>query len=285
VGRGVVFGRWNVRWQEFLKTPFMAPIAQAQPQLYLKVQLPYVNRGYAAPRRLEMLRAHYNFLRDGMPETLRQRLLIGDPLTLARWTMSTGIYSLRLGVTNKYWQEGELQLDLYHEGTKRVLAFIHCCVSGPSEISIGCLQGAKPVEDPTEVSNQELFSAFKRDMHGLRHKGLLVFALRRIARAWSLQSVRAVSAEAQLWGGKVQADYNSFWTDEGGVLAADGMFDLPLVPASKERVRQRSKYERRDQCLEAVGLEIDHSLTDPWRPIEVLDVSGRKKTDGVSQGA
>jgi uncharacterized protein VirK/YbjX len=285
VGRGLLFGRWNVRWQEYLHTPFMAPIAKAQPQLFLKVQLPYINRHYRAARRMEILRAHYDFLRDRMPEKLRQRLLLGEPLTLARWAMSTGIYSLRLGITSKYWQEGELQLDLFHEGAQRALVFMHCSVSGRSEIAIGCLQGAKPVEDPTQISNQELISAFKRDMHGLRHKGLLVFALRRLAQAWSLQSVRAVSAQGQLWGVRVQADYNTFWTDEGGVLAPDGMFDLPLAPEAKERVRQRSKYERRDQCLEALGREIGQTLAEPWRALEVLDVSARKKTARIALSA
>jgi uncharacterized protein VirK/YbjX len=122
-------------------------------------------------------------------------------------------------------------------------------------------------------------------MHGLRHKSLLVFALRRIAQTWSLRSLLAVSAEVQLWGGKVQADYNTFWTEEGGLLTPEGMFDLPLVPESKERVSQRSKYERREQALEAVGKEIGQTLLEPWRTLDVLDVGGRKKTARLPMAA
>ncbi len=276
VGRGVVFGRWNVRWQQYLNTPFMRPIAAVQPQLFLKIQLPYLNRNYDVARRMQILQANYTFMRDVMGEDLRLRLLLGEPIGLTRWAMSTGTFSLRLGLTRKYWQEGEMELDLYHEGTKRVLAFIHFCVTGPSEISIGCLQGGKPVENPDEISNREIFAAFKKDMHGMRHKSLLVFAMRRLAQVWGLNTLRAVSSEAQLWGGKVLADYNTFWTEEGGVLGADGMFELPLVPENKERSKKRSMYQRREQCLELLGREIAESIAAPWRAIGCLDLETGK---------
>src|SRR5262249_55452738 len=151
-------------------------------------------------------------------------------------------FSLELGLTSKYFQEGEMELGFCHEETGRVLAFIHFCVSAPGEISIGCFQGGKPVEDPTQTSNREIFAAFKKEMHGMRHKSLVVHAIRSIAQAWQMTSLRAVSDEAQLWGdnGKVHADYNTFWTEEGGVMGADQMFDLPLVPEAKERSKKRS---------------------------------------------
>jgi uncharacterized protein VirK/YbjX len=276
VGRGLLFGPWNVRWQAYLKNSFMSPFAQILPQLYLKVQLPYLNRNYLAERRLEILQNHYDFMRDRVSKKLCHRLVIDAPIRLARWSTTTGDFSLLLDFPKRFWQEGELEISLYHEATGRVFAFIHFTVSGPSEISIGCMQGGKPVTDPTQVSNQKLFSAFRRDMHGLRHKGFLVQAVRSIAQAWSIHSVRAVSADAQIWSAKILADYNRFWTEEGGVLAADGMFELPLDSTSKGS-RAKAMYQRRDQCLEVITREVTESLAQPWRIIDTLDVSFEKE--------
>jgi uncharacterized protein VirK/YbjX len=272
--RGAVHGRWNVRWQEYLNTPFMHPLAWVLPQLYLKIQLPYLNRHYKAEQRLRILQTHYDFMRDRMSGKLCRRLIVDGPVRLARWSTTTGDFSLMLDLPKRFWQEGELELALYHEPTNWMFAFLHFSVSGPSEISVGCMQGGKPLKD-SQVSHQQLFSAFRRDMHGLRHKNFLVAVLRRLAQAWGITSLRAVSSESQVWAEKVIADYNSFWTEEGGVLRDDGMFDLPLATPSKGS-RAKAMYQRRDQCLEAIGREMEQTLAEPWRSIDdALDVSFR----------
>ncbi len=276
--RGLLFGRWNVRWQEYLNTPFMGTVAHVQPQLFLKVQLLYINRNYDAARRLKILRAHYDFLRDHVSEKLCHRLLLNEPVPIARFSTTAGDFTLRLDLPKRFWQEGELELGLYHEPTQRLITFIHFVVSGPSEISIGCMQGGKPVTDPTQITHKELASAFRRDMHGLRHKNFLLHALRSIAKTWGMTSLRAVSSEAQIWADKVVADYNSFWTEEGGVLAPDGMFDLPLETASKGS-RTKAIYKRRDQCLEAIDREIAESLVEPWRSLEPLATAAKDATE------
>jgi uncharacterized protein VirK/YbjX len=278
--RGVLCGRWNVRWQEYLNTPFMTPYAEVLPQLYLKVQLPYLNRHFGAEQRLEILRTHYDFMRDHMAEKLRHRLLIDSPVYLARWATSTGDFSLYLDFPKRFWQEGEIELGLFHWPTLRLVSFIHFSITGPSEMSIGCLQGGKPVTNPNEISHQKLASAFRRDMHGLRHKSLLVLAARRLARAWSITSLRAVSSEAQIWSDKVVADYNTFWTEEGGVLAKDGMFDLPLETASRGP-RTKAMYQRRDRCTDEIGREIEESLVNPWRVLDTLGISAAKEPAGT----
>jgi uncharacterized protein VirK/YbjX len=113
-------------------------------------------------------------------------------------------------------------------------------------------------------------------MHGLRHKSFMMYALRRLAQVWSITSLRAVGNEAQIWADKVMADYDAFWLEEGGVLAPDGMFDLPLETVSKGP-RTQAMYRRRDQCLEIIGGEMTATLADPWRFLETLDISLGKK--------
>jgi uncharacterized protein VirK/YbjX len=277
--RAMLYGRWNVRWQEYLNTSSMRIVAWVLPQLYLKVQLPYINRHYTAGRRLEILQTHYDFMQERVSGKLWHRMLVDGPVRLARWSTSTGDFSLLLDFPKRFWQEGELELALYHEPTAWMFGFVHFSISGPNEMSIGCMQGGKPLKDAT-FSHQKLFSAFRRDMHGMRHKNFLVCVLRHLAQEWGITSIRAVGSEAQVWAPKVLADYDGFWTEEGGVLAADGMFDLPLVTTSKGS-RQRSMYQRRDQCLEAICGQVNESLAEPWRSVETLDVSYRKAGDAA----
>jgi len=63
------------------------------------------------------------------------------------------------------------------------------------------------------------------------------------------------------------------------------MFDLPIVPESRERVRKRSMYQRRDQCLEAIGHEIDKSLGNPWRSLETLDIAAARNAAVIAASA
>jgi uncharacterized protein VirK/YbjX len=274
--RGVLYGRWNVRWQEYLKSPFMAPIVNALPQLVLKVQLPYINRRYTAPDRLKKLCTHYDFLRDRVSPKLVHRLILGA-VPLARWTTTAGDFTLQLEFPKRFWQEGELELGIYHEPTGRLFAFLHFTVSGPSEISIGCMQGGKPVNESGQMTHQQLSSAFRRDMHGLRHKTFLVHALRSLARGWGITRLRAIGNHSQIWAEKVMADYDAFWIEEGGVLSDDGMFDLPLETLTK------AMYQRRDQCLEFLANEMLATLAEPWRALETLDVSLAKKDTALAE--
>ncbi len=55
------------------------------------------------------------------------------------------------------------------------------------------------------------------------------------------------------------------------------MFDLPLETYSKGP-RTKAIYQRRDQCLEAIGREVSATLAEPWRSPESIDVSLGKKT-------
>jgi uncharacterized protein VirK/YbjX len=272
VGRGLLYGPWNVSWQEYLRSPFMGTLTDALPQIVLKVQLPYLNRRYGASKRLEILRNHYDFAQDRLSGKLLHRLVLGEPVLLARWGTSVGDFSLSLDLPKRFWQEGELELALRHEATGRLFAFLHFTVSAPGEISIGCMQGGKPVDDPTQMSHQQLSSAFRRDMHGLRHKPFLLYVLRHIAHCWNITSLRAISTDCQIWAEKVMADYDAFWLEEGGVRASDGMFNMPLELASKGS-RTKAMYQRRDQCLDLIGREVMQSLQEPWRNIESIDVS------------
>jgi uncharacterized protein VirK/YbjX len=281
LARALAYGVWVDPWLQFLKKPAMKEVVKANPRVFLKIQWRYLNASYDPATRLEVLQSHYRFLLK-LPAQQRSKLLFQPFCPLARLELGAlGVVSLRLSHLNKYMQEGEMVLDLYHEDTKRFCALFFFSITaekaGQAELSIGCLQGNKPVEATSQLSNKDLITAVTRELHGLRPKNLLLFAVRRIAARWSITKLRAVSTEMQLWKENVQADYNTFWEEVGGVRAPDGMYDLPLANGVKDpqeiKPKKRAMYRRRYQLLDALGDEIDANLEDLERTPEVLNLS------------
>ena len=277
--RALMYGIWMEPWLNFLDGPSMRPLAEAHPKLYLKIQWPYINRSYRATKRLEIIQNHYRFVLAHFSKELYFRLFFTDFLYLAKWSLpKLGTFSLRLYHANTYEQEGEMLLGLYQEESGRLCSLINFSVTAESEISIGCLQGGKPLKNPDEISNKNLTIAFTRHMHGLRPKNLLLFALRHLARAWSINRIRAVSTENQLWKDELKTDYNTFWVEVGGTLGADGMYDLPcsinFKGLQEVKPKKRAAYRRRYQFLEVLGREIESNLATPDRhPSSVRTIS------------
>jgi uncharacterized protein VirK/YbjX len=216
---------------------------------------------------------------------LLSRLVSTEFLPLAHWTVpELGRFSLRLSHENKFAQEGEMVLDLCQEDSKRPCALLCFSISGPSEISIGCLQGGKPVEESGDISGKDLTIALTRGMHGLRPKNLLVFALRQLAATWSISGIRGVSTERHINAKEFRADYNAFWEEAGGTLAADGMYDLSSSSSFRDlqeiKPKKRAMYRHRYRFLETLGSEIERTLAAPGRSLDMLEV---RATDAVGR--
>ena len=277
LARAWKYRRWTRPWFEFLQTPQMASIARRHSHLFLKVQWPYLHRACTPSRRLEILENHYRVARTRLSPELLHQIFFSPHVTLARWRVEADeVFALRLAFTDYHRQEGEIALELVHEGLERACAFVHFTFTAPGEISIGCLQGSRPVDQPGQVSNQELHRAFKKKMHGLRHKSLLLFALRRLAACWQMNKIRAVGNATQLWSDQLRADYDTFWIEEGGTPTPDGMFSLPVNEGLEDlhaRPNKRSMYRRRRQLLESIAAEMEQALEDAAGERDVLDVS------------
>jgi uncharacterized protein VirK/YbjX len=275
--RGLIYGAWMAPWCEFLELPGMRPFAAKHGRLYLKIQWLYLNDKYRPGKRLEIVRNHYQFVLDRFPKELLSRLTSAEFLHLAYWTVpDLGRFSLRLSHENNFAQEGEMVLDLCHEDSKRPCALLCFSISGLSEISIGCLQGGKPVAGDEEISSKDLTIALTRGMHGLRPKNLLLFALRQLAAIWAISGLRAVSTERHINAKEFQADYNTFWEEAGGALSADGMYDLSSSFGFRDlqeiKSKKRAMYRHRYRFLETLGQEIERTVAAPGRSLNILEV-------------
>jgi uncharacterized protein VirK/YbjX len=274
VARGLLYGRWMRPWLQFLEAEPMLSVARQNPRLYLKVQWPYLNRNYGAQKRLEIMRCHYRFLLERIQVDLREHLLTNSFFTLARWsTPSLGTFSLRLSHQNKFSQEGEMVLSFFRDNPDRLCTLLCFTISGDSEISIGCLQGNKPMPD-AQPSNKDFNVMLTRGLHGLRPKNLLLFGLRQLAAAWSIDRLRAVGNRMHIFRESLKCGYDSFWDEAEGVLAPDGMYDLPASPQLKDLkdvpAKKRAMYRRRFQFLEALEGEIAATLARKEREPVIL---------------
>jgi uncharacterized protein VirK/YbjX len=211
--RGTLHGRWMESWLDFLRRPEIRSFAGMQPLLYLRIQWPYISRNFDVGRRVHIIQNHYRFVSERFSGALTSILCSRNSLLLARWSLPPlGNFVLRLFQVHKFGQEGEMIVSLDHEDTGRRFAFLHFSISadseGQPEIYIGCLQGGKPDE---AIAQKELVASFTQLMHGSRPKNLVIFALRRIAKALSIDRIRAVSTELHVFRSELRTDYNIFW--------------------------------------------------------------------------
>jgi uncharacterized protein VirK/YbjX len=179
-----------------------------------------------------------------------------------------GKFGLRLSCSRQE-KEGDLVIGLVNLDTGAVLFTLAFSITQweiePREIFIGGLQGNKLACD------KELIIAITREMHGLRPKTLLLFALQELCTVWGVTRLRAVSDAMHIykhWQKRKQvvSSYDEWWVESDGVLAADGNFDLPATFIPREiatlKVNKRPVYKRRYQMLAGIAGQIRHHFTE-----------------------
>ena len=127
---------------------------------------------------------------------------------------------------------------------------------------IGGLQGHKSV-------NRRQIVVLTRSLDGLRPKALLLFALQQLAALWGITRLRAVSDDKHtarhfLTQGVILASYDKFWIERGGIMAIDGIFDLPLDFVTRKtsaiKPSKRKMYQRRYDLLANVGSQLKSNV-------------------------
>ncbi len=267
--RGAFHGAPMEAWLDYLRRPEMRDLATRQPLLYLRLQWPYISRSFPPAERLQLLQNHYNLVFQRFSPGLRAALFSHDSLSLAKWEVpSLGKFSLSLQHLHDFGPEGEMILSLDHEEASRKIAFLHFSLSlapdSPPALYIGCLQGGKA---DAAFNTRLLTAKFTQLTHGSRPKNLLVFALRRLARHWSVRRIRAVSTQLHVYRSHLKVDYDPFWKEVGGVQQPDGLFDLPLLSSSLAdlsgiKPKRRPVYRRRCQLWDELGDQIDGTLQE-----------------------
>jgi uncharacterized protein VirK/YbjX len=261
--RGLTMPQLTQNWFELWRSPKLSPLLAAYPRVLLKLQRPYSQQGLEARKRWWILRQHYGFATEWFSAAALRQIFTGSGVLLATLPkMESGEFSVRLLYDNLFEKEGELSVVLYDEQKhKRLFALTFCvssCEPARREIFIGGLQGCKG------ANARELVVSLTRDMHGLRPKALLLFALQQIAALWHFNRLRAVSNRTRVHrtDSSIKADYDEFWVDSGGRLEADGNFTLPVAFITREpagiKPNKRALYRRRYAMLDELAVQIAH---------------------------
>lgn len=248
----------TLAWWRFLDQPALQPIAQQHGTLFEAIHRPYLHRNWSGKQRYRALLGHYCLL--GSLSELRLYDAHRHPVSLFSGEFGGRRLELALHKDQRFCREGELAMSLFVDGQRRLsLAFILAEQEGRRALYVGCLQGSRG------DGCRETLAECTRAMHGLRPRDLLLWALRLLGEAIHAQDIYAISHRFQqyssahyIFGGgkKIQADYDTAWTEAGGLLLPTGFFHLPVKVQerclSEVKSSKRAMYRRRYEMLEAM---------------------------------
>ncbi len=262
--RGLAQARLTSAWFSVLQTPQLSGLSRADPHIRSKLQRAYLHRALSANRRLAALKAHYGFVARHLSEQMRREIFEPGGFHLASLPLGgAGTLDLRLVYRHCCTKEGDLSILLQERHTAARIYCLTFSIAADREscrqFFIGGLQGFSEVHANGRVVQMT------RAMHGLRPKALVLFTFQQLATAWGCSEIRAVSNNMHIYRHYQRrrdfaAQYDAFWEESGGRLAADGFFDLPVMPTprpwSEIKANKRLMYRRRLVLLEEVGRQI-----------------------------
>ncbi len=266
IGRSLTTPRLTRDWLALWRAPELAPLAETNSRLLLKLQRRYLRKGLVAGARWEVLRQHYCFALHQFSGAALKEIFTPPGALLAQLSVAkVGGFSVRLVYHDLYEKEGELSLTFFDEELRERAFILTFCVTSwrpeRREMFIGGLQGFRV------ANKRESVVAVTRGMFGLRPKALLLFTLQQLAAQWNILEIHAVSNQTRIQSQAhlaINADYDQFWIESGGQLDDEGNYTLPatFVPRDLQAIRpnKRTTYRRRYEMLEALGAIITEHL-------------------------
>ena len=246
LARALLRRRTTAAWVGRVSRPDVSPLWAARPRLASKLQRAYLRADWRVGAVLDALKSRLRHpARAASPPRSGARVY-GQGLTLVRVVGASGqAADLRLVYRDQFEKEGELTVTLEDAATGLLLSSITFCLTDGPEGRTAWIGGLQSAADPR---TRALIQEWTKAMHGLRPKGLVLWALRQLCTPWQIGRLRAAADDRHVhrhWRRRrsIHARYDEFWAESGGVRDAAGEWDLPLsVP---ERPREELKPSRR----------------------------------------
>jgi uncharacterized protein VirK/YbjX len=259
IARSLRHWRGHAAWLAFLETPPMAGLTTIDRTLTERYQHRYMNRQWSMTQRLRAMREHYAFAVEHFPPDLFESLYREREVHVGRLVLRDGSgLGLLLKAPGLRAREGELSLSLTDDAGLQISYATLSFVEGGRTLLIGCLQGA------ANNAGRDAVRELTRQCHGLRPKNLLLSMIRSLAAAMGVQRVLGIGNQAHPFArrGKIKADYDGFWQENGGVADAQGFYAMAVhEPARCESTvesKRRSEFRRREALRrEACDLLVD----------------------------
>jgi len=254
---------YHIRWLGLLQAhPALRAAMHRDGRLVERWQHRFISRRFGARKRLDALMDHYGFVASALPEGLLELMYAKGRVVLAETAMKNG-ESLRvlLMPPTRKGCEGELNLALATGDDILLFSATITVLPSSGQLLVGCLQG------PNTEDGQERVRQVTRQCHGLRPKNLLLSLLYGFAASHGLSRLRGISNAGHARAGRIKASYDTFWTESAGVLARDGLFDLPSTETERSELevasKHRSAFRQREALRQALVASTMFALAQP----------------------
>lgn len=237
------------QWLDFIATtPSMPAVIAHDRRLLERYQHRYISLRFDRARRLAIVQSHYRFIAKQWPAGLLHDVYVERSAIIGTLPLRDGsTVNIMLQAPPIKGLEGELGIHLCNSAGITLSCMVVTIADDGSTLLIGCVQGAKA------TVGKEAVRELTRQCHGLRPKNLLLSLAYGVAASYGIERIRGVGQGVHPLAGrnnKIKSDYNGFWLEAGGTLAADGLFDLPAREAVRDAAtidsKHRSAFRRRE---------------------------------------
>jgi uncharacterized protein VirK/YbjX len=246
--------------------PLLRACVRADPRLQERHLHRFINRHWHRATRLQSLQCHYRHMIERLPASVFEAVYARGRATLGELTLKDGSrLLLHLRPPIYMGCEGELCLELSDTDGHSLYRLVLTIIDDRPTMAIGCIQG--PVGDQARDRVREL----TRNLHGMRPKQLMLVLAYAFAGQCGVKRILAVSNAAHPLRDRrrFQADYDTFWQEQGGVKIDDDWFLLPATlhqrTVAEVESRHRATFRRRSELRwQAVQLLNNALYQVPW---------------------
>ncbi len=257
----------SAKWVRFIHELYLrhgfshAPILLVRKKCYFK----YLIRDLSFADRVRRIEDHYNVASKLFSNDFMKTILAMDETVLAKITGKSGkSYEFYFGQRPELSSEGELSVFLREFGAIENLAtltFTLSHIGTNTKITIGGLQGPRAKNAKASIVDAT------RDLHGLRPKSAVIFALYGILGCLKVADLEAVSLAnnpSKRIGKTFFADNDSFWSEFAERNAISNNFILPMVLPEKAIgdvvVKKKKLWLERQDLKKLITSSADYNL-------------------------
>jgi uncharacterized protein VirK/YbjX len=228
----------------------------------------YGSHGWNVVQRQMRLVGHSDIV-----EALGAPFNVAPGIVLDLVTFDLGEAPCRITLDQPGWlmRDGALTFSLWEESTRLFSLSITLAEEMGRRIAyVGGIQGMQG------DSARERYKQLTKAAHGMRPRDLLFELFRMVCVSIDVKEIRAVSnvRRQRPWTMRLKRaadpatlDYDSIWTDRGGVRGSDGFYVLPSQPAMRSEqevpARKRGLYRQRRNMLTGLAALMAAAIGSP----------------------
>jgi len=259
--------RWHIV-SDFIRASGNEGLANelnAQPDMMGVLLWPYINARWTPEQRLKAIERHFLEV-DNKSFFAMQR---GESKEMVDLSAIRPGLKIILDRAKWFRREGELVLNIFLDSDRIYsLAFSFGRIDDDKVAYIGGVQG---VVKPNIL---DLYKDLTKELYGIRPRDFIIHVFRLVCLAAGVKYILAVSDKCRHHhhtsyfgaskGQEITADYDKFWSEQGGVTRPDGFYyltpGLNFRPIEDIASNKRSLYRKRYAFIDEITTELSTIL-------------------------